>query len=182
MKRPSHRGTLLCTWGLMKPYFTPVQRVRGHSQPFNSLENIYKLTIVRLMLVHALFATTFSSTDLNFKLISGLSTQLPLYLQRGICGENFTNHLESSHTPNYTISSNQPVTCNLCKRYFTTNSEHNLHIGHQHATNVQAKLINVTCHKFSISKSILESLNLPIQAENCLFVTSVVKHFQDHIT
>ena len=104
--------------------FTPVQCVRGHSQPFNFLENIYKLTIVRLMLVHALFATTFSSTDLNFKLISGLSTQLPLYLQRGICGENFTNHLESSHTPNYTISSNQPVTCNLCKRYFTTNSAH----------------------------------------------------------
>ena len=113
MKRPSHRGTLLCTWGLMKPYFTPVQCVRGHSQPFNFLENIYKLTIVRLMLVHALFATTFSSTDLNFKLISGLSTQLPLYLQRGICGENFTNHLESSHTPNYTIAliNQLPVTC-----------------------------------------------------------------------
>ena len=77
MKRPSHRGTLLCTWGLMKPYFTPVQCVREHSQPFNFLENICKLTIVRLILVHALFATIFSSTDVNFKLISGLSTQLP---------------------------------------------------------------------------------------------------------
>ena len=56
--------------------FTPVQCVRGRSQPFSFLEDIYKLITVRLILVHALFATTFSSTDVNFKLISGLSTQL----------------------------------------------------------------------------------------------------------
>ena len=57
--------------------FIPVQCVRGRSQPFSFLEDIYKLITVRLILVHALFATTFSSTDVNFKLISGLSTQPP---------------------------------------------------------------------------------------------------------
>ena len=47
---------------------------------------------------------TISSTDLNFKIISGLSTQ--------------------------------PVTCNLCGRYFTTNYKIHQHIEDQH------KLIN----------------------------------------
>ena len=102
-----------------------------------------------------------------------MGTHETVFYSCAMCQRTFSTfqllgkHLQVDH------SAPHASPCTICN---------NLLIGHQHAINVQAKLINVTCHKFSISKSILESLNLPIQAENCLFVTSVVKHFQDHIT
>ena len=60
-----------------------------------------------------------------------------LYLQCGICSKTFTNkllylnHIESSHAPN-SIGSTQPLTCNLCGRCFTTDSELDQHMGEQH--------------------------------------------------
>ena len=43
--------------------FTPVQCVRGHSQPFNSLENIYKLILILCTKCDDIFQTKYAPNN-----------------------------------------------------------------------------------------------------------------------
>ena len=77
--------------------FAPVQCVRGHSQPFNFLENIYKLILILCTKCDGIFQT---KSALNNHFITKHNLMCPSTTQTGrksvvcdVCGKAFQVHI-----------------------------------------------------------------------------------------
>ena len=155
--------------------FTPVQCVRGHSQPFNSLENIYKLILILCTKCDDIFQTKYAP---NNHFITKHTLMCPSTTQTGrksvvcdVCGKAFQIHIIWRSIVEFIQEGNH--TSVQCGRTFVDASalKKHMQLNSQFSPICWKQLWSITLAKYG-SVASLTMIALLLETENNVYILS----------